>query len=260
MSFLADVISYKKKEIAIAKRTISLAQLSMEAKSFRIRRRSFKKALRRKPIGLIAEIKLKSPSMGVLTKGNFRSLANLYSKSNASAVSVLTDRKYFNGELGYLMDARAICPQPILRKDFIIDAYQVYESVVRGADALLLIVAALPSKKLKELISLTRSFGIDALVEVHSKKELQKALEAGADIIGINNRNLKTLTTDIKTTETIMSYVPKKAKYTFVSESGIYSRKDVLQVKKSGVHAILVGSSIVTAKNRKAKLRELSLS
>ena len=257
MNVLTEIIKNKKKEVALARRRISLGEITRFAEGFRVKRRSFAKALRRKPIGLIAEIKLKSPSLGKLTGGGFLELAKLYAGSEASAISVLTDKKYFNGSIDYIAKVRAVCRQPVLRKDFIVDPYQVYESVLAGADALLLIVAALSGAKLKELLSLTEKLGLDALVEVHSKSELMKALKAGAKIIGINNRNLKTLAIDLATTEELMRGA-RKGK-TYVSESGISTKADVLRVKASGVHAILVGSSIVMARSRKAKIKELSL-
>ncbi len=257
MNVLTNIIANKKKEIARAKRRLSLAEIARFAETYKREERSFKKALRHKPIGLIAEIKLKSPSLGKLTGGGFEELARLYAKSGTSAISVLTDKKYFNGSIDYIARVRAIAPQPILRKDFIIDPYQVYESVLAGADAVLLIVAALTQKKLGELLALTERLGLDALVEVHSESELEKALKAGAKIIGINNRNLKTLHINVRTTEKIMKSAPKGK--TYVSESGISSKEDVLQVKATGVHAILVGSAIVTAPDRIAKIRELML-
>jgi len=257
MNVLTEIIKNKKKEIALRKRACSLADIERFARAYRTKRRSFAKALRQKPIGLIAEIKLKSPSLGKLTSGSVGELAKLYAKSEASAVSVLTDTKYFNGSIDYIAKVREVCSQPILRKDFIIDPYQVYESYLAGADALLLIVAALTPAKLDELLALTESLGLDALVEVHSLSELAKAVKAGATIIGINNRNLKTLKIDLKTTEKLMRSAPKGN--TYVSESGIFTKEDVLRVKATGVHAILVGSSIVTASNRSAKIKELSL-
>src|SRR3989344_7360540 len=172
MNLLTQIIANKQKEVALSKRRLSLADMTRIAKAYRIKRRSFDKALRKKPIGLIAEIKLKSPSLGKLTGGSFEELAKLYAGSKASAISVLTDKKYFNGSIDYLAKVRNICRQPILRKDFIIDEYQVYESLLAGADALLLIVAALTQKKLEELLSLTEELGLDALVEVHSTSEL----------------------------------------------------------------------------------------
>ena len=257
MNILTNILTNKKKEIALATRACSLAEMKRFAKAYRAKRRSFAKALRQKPVGLIAEIKLKSPSAGKLTEGGFEEIAKLYAKSKASAISVLTEKQYFGGSLDYLAKVRNICKQPILRKDFIIDEYQVYESVLDGADALLLIVAALSPKRLKELLLLTEAVGLDALVEVHSGSELTKAVKAGASIIGINNRNLKTLKIDVRTTEAVMRFAPKGK--TYVSESGISTKEDVLRVKKCGVHAILVGSSIVAAPDRKAKIRELSL-
>ncbi|PIQ69193.1 MAG: indole-3-glycerol phosphate synthase, partial [Candidatus Taylorbacteria bacterium CG11_big_fil_rev_8_21_14_0_20_46_11] len=199
-----------------------------------------------------------SPSLGSLSGGSIIPIAKVYAGSGARAISVLTDEKYFSGSLSFLEEVRRICKQPILRKDFIIDPYQVYESKVAGADAILLIVAVLSLKKLQELLSLAQSLSLDALVEVHSKGELAKALCAGAKIIGINNRNLKTLKINLTTTDDIMRAVPKGTKAVFVSESGISTRADAEQVKKAGVHAILVGSAIMQAKKRTAKIHELS--
>lgn len=259
MNFLTEVIAHKKQEVASRKRSVSLADMVARAKKVKGKQRSFFKALKHKPIALIAEIKRKSPSLGALSNGSILSIAKTYAQSEASAVSVLTDEKYFSGSLSFLEDVRQICKQPILRKDFIIDPYQVYESKVAGADAILLIVAVLSLKRLREFLSLAQSLSLDALVEVHSKGELTKALRGGATIIGINNRNLKTLKINLTTTDDIMCSVPRGTKVVFVSESGISTRADAKQVKRAGVHAILVGSAIMQSKNRIAKIRELSL-
>ena len=257
MNILTNIIAHKKKELALQKRRLSPAKMRALAAACRVARRSFRKALEGKPFALIAEVKLKSPSRGTLSRATAESVAKLYAKSGAAAVSVLTDKRYFNGSLENLMKVRAICPEPVLRKDFLIDPYQVYESYLAGADAVLLIVAALSERKLAELLRLTEKLGMDALVEVHSEAELSRAHKAGARIIGINNRDLKTLTVDLGTTETLMKSARKGRIY--VSESGIGSEHDALRVRTAGVRAILVGSSIVTARNPRAKIRELSL-
>jgi indole-3-glycerol phosphate synthase len=255
MNFLTAVATEKRREVAAAKHRVSLAKMMFLAKKRTDPIRPFRKALMKNPIGLIAEVKLKSPSKVVVTKKSPLVLARAYSKSEADAISVLTDKKNFGGSLDNLALVRKICRQPVLRKDFIIDEYQVYESRAAGADAILLIVAMLSSAKLKLLLALARRLGLESLVEVHSKGELKRALKAEAQIIGINNRNLKTLKVDIRTTIALAPLVPEKI--VLVSESGIETAGDARAVKRAGADAILVGSSIASSKSPRAKIREL---
>lgn len=204
---------------------------------------------------LIAEVKRASPSRGVLHPDfNPVELAKTYAQGGAAAISVLTDEKYFQGSIDHLAVIRKQVKLPLLRKDFIIEPYQVYQSRACGADALLLIAAILSQEQLKELLLLSHSLGLKCLVEVHNEGEVEQALLSGAEIIGINNRDLNTFTTDIKTTHRLLPLIPPGR--IVVSESGIKSRSDVEKLRGWGVNAILVGEALVTA-NVLDKMREL---
>ncbi|MBE7415496.1 MAG: indole-3-glycerol phosphate synthase TrpC [Deltaproteobacteria bacterium] len=207
-------------------------------------------------IRIIAEIKRGSPSKGMIREYFVPAeIARGYIEGGAAAISVITDEKFFMGKLEYLTALRGNIRLPLLRKDFIIDEYQVYESRVSGADALLLIVAALPKDGLKKLLELTYSLGMSALVEVHDEKELETALDVGARIIGVNNRDLKTFKTDLETTARLAPYVPKDR--VLVSESGINTHEDILRLRECGVEAFLIGEALMREENFRKKLREL---
>ncbi len=207
---------------------------------------------------LIAEVKRASPSRGVLCS-NFNpvEMAKTYAQGGAAAISVLTDEKHFQGSIDHLAAIRKEVKLPLLRKDFIIDPYQVYQSRANGADALLLIVAILSQEQLKELLLLSHSLGLKCLVEVHHEGEVEQALLSGAEIIGINNRDLNTFTTDLNTTRRLLPLIP--AGRIVVSESGIKNRSDVARLKEWGVNTILVGEALVTASNVRNKMKELML-
>ncbi len=193
---------------------------------------------------LIAEIKKASPSKGLI-RADFdpEDIARAYRRGGAAALSVLTDEHYFQGRTDFLPLARQASGLPVLRKDFIIDEYQIYESRALGADALLLIVAALEDERLADLLKLTRELGMDALVEVHTLPELGRAVEAGAELIGINNRDLSTFRTNLETTLQLASEVPKDR--FLVSESGINSHEDVRRLGARGAGAVLVGEALM---------------
>ena len=207
---------------------------------------------------LIAEIKRSSPSRGVLCP-NFNpvELAKSYAQGGAAAISVLTEANYFEGSIDYLAAIREEVHLPLLRKDFIFDRYQVYESSAYGADALLLIVAILSQEQLEELLSLSHSLGLRCLVEVHNEDEVERALFSQVKIIGINNRDLNTFTVDINTTHRLRPLIPQQR--IVVSESGIRSRSDVEKLKGWGINAVLVGEALVTASDIQTKMRELIL-
>ncbi|MDP6102549.1 MAG: indole-3-glycerol phosphate synthase TrpC [Dehalococcoidia bacterium] len=208
---------------------------------------------------LIAETKKASPSRGLLREDyDPAALARAYADNGAAAISVLTERENFQGSLEHMeLVKEALQSQglPVLRKDFIFDPYQVHEARAYGADAILLIVAILTPECLKDLLELSRSLWLQALVEVHSKEEIDIALTAGAEIIGINNRDLRTFETDISLTERLASHVPRGK--ILVSESGIHSHDDLVRLRRVGVHAVLVGEALVTAPNPGGKVREL---
>ena len=222
--------------------------------------RGFGAALRAKvaagSAAVIAEIKKASPSKGVM-RADFRpaEIAASYAAGGAACLSVLTDVDFFQGADAYLQQARASCALPVLRKDFTVDAYQVYEARALGADCILLIVAALEDRDLRELATLAQSLGLDVLVEVHDGAELDRALATGTTLIGINNRNLRTFDTHLETTLELRDRVP--AERLLVTESGIHTRADVAQMRAAGVHAFLVGEAFMRADDPGAELRRL---
>jgi indole-3-glycerol phosphate synthase len=208
---------------------------------------------------LIAEAKKASPSRGLLRDDyDPAALARAYASNGAAAISVLTERDNFQGSLEHMEAIKEVARPlgvPVLRKDFIFDPYQVHEARAYGADAILLIVAILTPKHLQSLLSACQSLWLQALVEVHNEEEMEIALEAGAEIIGINNRDLRTFETDISVTERLAPLVPNGK--ILVSESGIHSHDDLVRLRRVGVHAVLVGEAIVTAADPGAKVREL---
>jgi indole-3-glycerol phosphate synthase len=209
-------------------------------------------------VAIIAEVKKASPSAGIIAPDfNALSQAREYARGGAHALSVLTDEKYFGGHLAYLKQIREQVDLPLLRKDFIVHELQVYESVVAGADAILLIVASLDDATLRALYDKAKACQLDVLVEVHDLPEMERALELGADMIGINNRNLKTFAVDLATTETLAEEIPNDT--VAVSESGIRSAEDVRRVRACGINAVLVGETLMRAKNVPEKLAELLL-
>lgn len=219
----------------------------------------FTSALRGSTVRLIAEVKKASPSKGVLCpKLNPIDIARIYADNGAAAISVLTEPKYFQGSLDYLRDIKKALvdkPLPLLRKDFILDPYQVYETRAYGADSLLLIVAILTDEKLLELLELSHALGMMCLVEVHNEAELETAIKSEAKIIGINNRDLNTFMVDLNNTARLHSLIPSDR--IVVSESGIRSRADMKNLQKWGVSAALVGEALVSAPDIAAKIREL---
>lgn len=205
---------------------------------------------------VIAEIKKASPSKGLLrAEFDVAGIARSYAAAGATCLSVLTDTPHFQGRDEYLAEARAVCTLPALRKDFIVDPWQVYESRLLGADAILLIVAALGDAMLADLAALADDLGIDTLIEVHDAEELERALAVGAPLIGVNNRDLRIFHTDVQTTLDLLPRVP--ADRILVTESGIAARADVVRLRNAGVNAFLVGETFMRAADPGAKLREL---
>ncbi len=223
--------------------------------------RDFAGALHRNDgVALIAEIKKASPSAGVIQKNlDAIQIAREYEAGGASALSVLTDEKFFQGRLEYLQQIRDAVKLPLLRKDFIINELQIYESVARGADAILLIVAILDDAQLKGFRELAAQVHLAALVEVHDEAELDRALASGAEIIGVNNRDLRDFSVTLTTTEKLAAKLKRGmcGKYTIVAESGIHARADVERVAKAGANAVLVGESLMRSGDIESKVREL---
>jgi indole-3-glycerol phosphate synthase len=209
-------------------------------------------------VAIIAEVKKASPSAGIIAADfNPLSQAREYARGGAHCLSVLTDEKYFGGHLAYLKQIREQVELPLLRKDFILHELQVYESVVAGADCILLIVASLDDATLHALYEKAKACQLDVLVEVHDLAEMERALELGADMIGINNRNLKTFQVDLATTEALAEEIPNDT--VGISESGIRTAEDVRRVRACGINAVLIGETLMRAKNVPEKLAELLL-
>lgn len=212
----------------------------------------------RNKINIIAEIKKGSPSKGIISKDfDPEELAKLYKEGGASALSVLTDEKFFYGSFENLKKAKEVSSLPVLCKDFFIDSYQLYFANYIGADAVLLIVKMLSKEKLKEFLSIAKDLGLDALVEVHDEKELEIALEAKAEIIGVNNRNLNTFEVDIQTAVDLSKLIPEDI--IKVAESGIFTADDIRKLKSAGYNNFLIGEALVTAENPVELLKELQL-
>jgi len=252
---LDKIVRHKQKEVLDSK--TKLPEEIIKRNLPKKERGCFKKALAAtEGISLIAEVKKASPSKGIFRQDfNPAQIAGTYEKAGAAAISVLTDSRFFQGGIQDLKTVKQAVSLPVLRKDFIIDPYQIYESLHIGADAILFITAILEERQLKSFISIAGELGLDALVEVHSREDLSKAVNCGAEIIGINNRDLTTFTTDIATTLKLMQYLPEHC--TAVSESGIFTRKDVRRLEQAGVDAILVGEALVTSSDIDAKIRQL---
>ena len=253
MSRLAEIINYKQQEISpwIA-HTNDWKNRAKEHRNFR----GFRTALDLAPFGFIAEVKRASPSAGVIAE-EFEplSIATKYYEGGAHCISVITDERYFQGHLDYLALVHQHVPVPTLRKDFTIHEVQIYQAILAGADAILLIVAALSENELKHLYRVATGLAVDVLVEVHNEAELERALNIGADFIGINNRDLTTFNVDLNTTERFLPLIPSQC--TIVSESGIQTPADVQRVLHAGANAVLVGESLMRASDPKKLLRDL---
>jgi len=258
MSILDEIFEYKVEEIAAAKRQTPLADVRHMAENTPSPV-SFIAALRnaeQKP-ALIAEVKRASPSKGLL-RPNFdhRALARTYAENGATAVSVLTDKKYFQGDLQFLRDIHAILPDlPLLRKDFIRDPYQLYEARAAGASAALLIAASLEDGLLRDLHALALELALTPLIEVHTAAELERAMGCDPVLIGVNNRNLHDFSVDLGTTIGLRPLIPNTI--TLIAESGIHTPADVARLRAANVDAMLVGESLVVAEDTAAKVREL---
>lgn len=217
----------------------------------------FKKALERDSISFICEVKKASPSKGLIAEDfPYLEIAKDYERAGAAAVSVLTEPEYFLGKDTYLKEIAESISLPVLRKDFIVDAYQIYEAKLLGASAVLLICALLRDVELKDFLQIAHSIGLSALVETHDEEEIKRALAAGAEIIGVNNRDLKTFTVDINNSVRLRSFVPKEI--VFVSESGIETADDVEILRRNGTNAVLIGETLMRSSDKAKMLGALS--
>jgi len=260
MSVLDEIVGNTRAEIARRRAATPQASLERQCQAAPPAR-DFEGALRppRGGVRLIAEVKKASPSRGVLARDlNPAALATAYATHGAHAISVLTDEKYFQGSLDDLRAVRAAVDVPLLRKDFTIDEYQLWESRAAGADAVLLIVAILEPPRLGDLLAAAKGLGLAALVECHTAPELDQALTAGSRVLGINNRDLATFETRLETTLELLPSIPPGP--IIVSESGFFTGADVRRVVAAGAHAVLIGEALVRAGDVAAKIRELTLS
>lgn len=256
---LKRILAVKAEEIAVRSAARPLTQLRAELQGLPPTR-GFHATLARTiaagGAGIIAEIKKASPSKGVLRASfDVEKIAASYVRAGAVCLSVLTDERFFQGSSRYLQQVRKVCELPLLRKDFIVDPWQVYESRILGADCILLIVAALGDAMLGELAALAADLGMDVLVEVHNGKELERALQFPVPLLGINNRDLKSFDTDTATTLGLLPNIPSDR--LVITESGIRSRAEVLRMRRSGVHGFLIGEACMLADDPGEKLAEL---
>ncbi|MEW5767879.1 MAG: indole-3-glycerol phosphate synthase TrpC [bacterium] len=258
---LDQIIKHKRVELARQKEILPLKELLLRLPASAPSPGRFRKAISRAkkwgdPIRLIAEIKRASPSKGIICKDfDPLRLAGIYARNGAAAISVLTESKFFLGNLKTIAEVKRIVSLPVLRKDFIIDEYQIYESAQAGADAILLIAACLPKETLANFLSIAREVAIDCLIEVHTEEELEKVISTDVEIIGINNRNLYTFEVDLNITSRLKLWIP--AGITVVSESGIRTRRQAKFLEAKGVDAILVGEALLASQDIGGKVREL---
>lgn len=252
---LDEICDYKAEFVSHSKRNTPIEELQERVESAD-KPRDFRGAIRRDGIQLIAEVKKASPSKGVMLEDmDPYSLATLYEQCGAAAISCLTDEKYFHGSLDDFIKVRRSVNVPCIRKEFIIDPYQIHESRAANADAILLIVRILSDEQLREYRELAESLGMAALVETHDENEIGRALDSGARVVGINNRDLQTFDVSYERTLELKRFVPGGT--TLVSESGIHTRDQVKKLEDGGVDAILVGEAFVTSNDIGSKVREL---
>jgi indole-3-glycerol phosphate synthase len=253
---LDELVQATRDALARRKRDRPIAELERELGE-RSEGRPFQEALAHPHTSLIAEHKRRSPSAGVIREGaTVTEIVQAYERGGAAAISVLTEEHHFGGSLGDLYEARRATELPILRKDFCVDLYQLYEAKVAGADAVLLVVGSLRKDDLERLYAEAQALDLDAIVEVHDEDELECALELDVDVIGINNRNLEDFTVDIQTTLDLLADVPTGK--TVVSESGIHTRQEIEELERVGVDAVLIGETLMRAPDPEEAVRELT--
>ncbi|MFN2612494.1 MAG: indole-3-glycerol phosphate synthase TrpC [Solirubrobacterales bacterium] len=256
MGMIEELVRSARKSIERHKAVVSLAQLEEQIGGRQDDRRPFNEALTRPGLSLIAEFKRRSPSASLISSGaSVTEVVRAYEEGGAAAISVLTDEENFGGSLDDLREARLASDLPILRKDFIVEPYQLYEAAANGADAVLLIVAALEVEELDHLHQEARAIDLDVLVEVHDSSQLEVALEIDADVLGINNRNLETFEIDVQTTFDLMPDVP--AGKTVVSESGFSHRVQLEELSEVGVDAVLIGEALMRSGDPESAIGEL---
>jgi indole-3-glycerol phosphate synthase len=252
MSFLAEIIERKRRRLELVKQTVPQATFEIRPHAHR-----FRSALLREGVNIIAEFKRRSPSKGVIrVDADLDQIVKSYEAGGATAISVLTEEDYFSGSLDDLRAVKDVVDLPVLRKDFVFDEYQVYESAAAGADAVLLIVAALDDERLARLRSLIEDdLGMDALIEVHTRAEMQRAIACGAKVIGVNNRNLHTFEVSLDTSLALAREAPAGA--VLISESGLNNSRDLARLRDAGYRGFLIGESLMRSENPEAALRDL---
>jgi indole-3-glycerol phosphate synthase len=252
MSFLSEIIERKRQRLEAVKQIVSRESFEIRVNSHR-----FRQALLRDGINVIAEFKRRSPSKGpIRADADLSEIVKSYDAGGATAISVLTEEDYFSGTLDDLRAVKKSVDLPVLRKDFIIDEYQVYESAAAGADAVLLIVAALDDDTLMRLRRLIEDeLGMDALIEVHTREEMQRAIACGANVIGVNNRNLHTFEVSLETSLSVAKEAPPGA--VLISESGLNNSTDLERLRNAGYHGFLIGESLMRSDNPEVALRNL---
>lgn len=265
MNILEEIAEKRKIDIAARKEKISLEEIKAQAEALAAQEYEktggflfpFKQRLAREGINFICEVKKASPSKGLIAADfPYLAIAQDYEKAGAAAISVLTEPEYFQGRDAYLKEIAENVSIPVIRKDFTVDAYQIYEAKVLGASAVLLICSLLNDEDLKEFLEVAHSVGLSALVETHDEEEVKRALAVGADIIGVNNRDLKTFTVDINNSVRLKNLVPGGK--IFVSESGIKTAADIDVLKKNGTNAVLIGETLMRSDNKEQVLKELA--
>ena len=256
MNILEEILDNKKIEVENFKKSYPINDLIKGISEKKLVKRSLFEALSRSEVGIIAEIKRQSPSKGIISD-DFQPLkvAMDYFDGGASAISILTDEKYFGGKLDYLTAIRTVVDIPLLRKDFILDEYQIYQSKFYGADAILLIGKVLEDSKLNSLVNLANDLELEVLYEVHDKSDLQKGLNANINIFGINNRNLENFSVDSSNVLKFIDLIPNNK--LLVSESGILSKEDLDKLNCSGINNFLIGEYLMRSNERVKKLKEL---
>ncbi|NLP35545.1 MAG: indole-3-glycerol phosphate synthase TrpC [Clostridiales bacterium] len=256
MSILNEIADYARTRTEQAKKIISLEQIKEKAISFPKGEFTFEKALMKRDISFICECKKASPSQGLIAPDfSYLEIAKAYEEAGADCISVLTEPKWFLGSDEYLKEITDHVHIPCLRKDFTVDEYMIYEAKVLGASAVLLICSILKEEQLRDYIATCDELGISALVETHDEKEVEMALSAGARIIGVNNRNLKDFSIDRENSKRLRELIPQNV--IFVSESGVKSAEDVARLREIGSDAVLIGETLMRAKDKKVKLAEL---
>ena len=260
MNILEEIAAHTKERIELQKKALPLSEIIKSAeqicKSGEVSSFTFEAALRGDDIAFICEVKRASPSKGIISEDfPYLDIAMEYEAAGASAISVLTEPRYFKGSNAYLREIADAVSIPLIRKDFTVDSYMIYEAKLLGASAVLLICAILDKDTLAEYISIANSLGLSALVEAHTEAEVEMALSAGARIVGVNNRNLKTFEVDIKLSERLRKMVPSDI--IFVSESGIRCGEDIKALRENGVDAVLVGETLMRSSDKKAALDAL---